>query len=123
MDERPVDLEVALRWLGGDRHLLLELVDLFVEDIPKRVIGLREASTTLDVHEIERLAHSLKGSAAILGATGVQAAALTLEEAMRARQGVDASGRLADLARELERVAAYLADPSVRAQLTREGAR
>ena len=35
--ERPVDLAVALRWLGGDQRLLRELVGIFVEDGPKRL--------------------------------------------------------------------------------------
>ena len=35
--ERPVDLAVAMRWLGGDRHLLSELVTIFVDDGPKRL--------------------------------------------------------------------------------------
>jgi len=32
--ERPVDLAVALRWLGGDQVLLRELVGIFVDDSP-----------------------------------------------------------------------------------------
>ena len=30
--EGPVDLAVALRWLGGDQALLRELVGIFVDD-------------------------------------------------------------------------------------------
>jgi len=39
--ERPVDLAVALHWLGGDQGLLRELVGIFVDDGPKRLEALR----------------------------------------------------------------------------------
>jgi len=85
---RPVDLAVAMRWLGGDRHLLSELVSLFVDDGPKRLQAIRAALTASDVRQVEHVAHSLKGSAAILGATGPQ------------------------IAQELDRVMAFFADPT-----------
>src|SRR4029450_9466295 len=79
--ERPVDLSVALRWLGGDRHLLSELVGIFVEDGPQRLQAIRGALPASDVRQVEQVAHSLKGSASILGATQLQGAALALEDA------------------------------------------
>ena len=39
----PVDLAVALRWLGGDQGLLRELVGIFIDDGPKRLEALRQA--------------------------------------------------------------------------------
>ena len=89
--ERPVDLAVALRWLGGDQGLLRELVGIFVDDGPKRLEALRAAMTAADVQQLEQVAHSLKGSAAILGAARLQESALALEEAAhdgRAESGV-----------------------------------
>ena len=41
--EGPVDLAVALRWLGGDQGLLRELVGIFVDDGPKRLQAIRAA--------------------------------------------------------------------------------
>src|SRR5438105_4818844 len=70
-----------MRWLGGDRHLLSELVSIFVDDGPKRLQAIRAALTASDVRQVEHVAHSLKGSAAILGATGLQTAAVALEDA------------------------------------------
>ena len=89
--EGPVDLAVALRWLGGDQELLRELVGIFIDDGPKRLKALREAMTASDVQQLEQVAHSLKGSAAILGASRLQESALALEEAAhdgRAENGV-----------------------------------
>jgi HPt (histidine-containing phosphotransfer) domain-containing protein len=110
--EGPVDLAVALRWLGGDQALLRELVGIFMDDGPKRLEALRQAMTASDVQLLEQVAHSLKGSAAILGASRLQESALALEEAAqggRAENGVDL---VADIAREIERVLAFFADPA-----------
>src|SRR5437899_9131691 len=77
----PVDLAIAMRWLGGDRRLLLELVGIFMDDGPKRLDSLRAAMSASDILQVEHVAHSLKGSAAILGAADLQSAALALEDA------------------------------------------
>ena len=120
--EGPVDLAVALRWLGGDQALLRELVGIFVDDGPKRLEALREAMKAADVQQLEQVAHSLKGSAAILGAARLQESALALEEAAhdgRAENGVDL---VADISREIERVLAFFADPAWAERLDAEPA-
>ncbi len=109
--ERPVDLAVAMRWLGGDRHLLSELVSIFVDDGPKRLQAIRAALTASDVRQVEHVAHSLKGSAAILGATGLQTAALALEDAAHDGHTENGSDLVAQIAQELDRVMAFFADP------------
>jgi HPt (histidine-containing phosphotransfer) domain-containing protein len=109
--ERPVDLAVAMRWLGGDRHLLSELVSIFVDDGPKRLQAIRAALIASDVRQVEHVAHSLKGSAAILGATRLQTAALALEEAAHDGHTENGSDLVAQIDRELARVMAFFADP------------
>jgi HPt (histidine-containing phosphotransfer) domain-containing protein len=110
--ERPVDLAVALRWLGGDRRLLGELVAIFVDDGPKRLQAIRAALIASDVRQVEHVAHSLKGSAAILGATGLQTAALALEDAAHDGRTEHGADLVAQIAQELDRVIAFFADPA-----------
>ena len=110
--EGPVDLAVALRWLGGDQGLLRELVGIFMDDGPKRLKALREAMTASDIQLLEQVAHSLKGSAAILGASRLQESALALEEAAHDGRGENDVDLVADIAREIERVLAFFADPA-----------
>ena len=109
--ERPVDLAAAMRWLGGDRDLLSELVSIFVDDGPKRLQAIRAALSASDVRQVEHMAHSLKGSASILGATCLQAAALALEEAAHDGHTENGSDLVAQIDRELARVMAFFADP------------
>jgi HPt (histidine-containing phosphotransfer) domain-containing protein len=110
--ERPVDLSVAMRWLGGDRHLLSELVGIFVDDGPKRLQAIRVALTASDVRQVEQVAHSLKGSASILGATKLQSAALALEDAAHNGHTENGPVLVAQVASELDRVIAFFADPA-----------
>ena len=110
--ELPVDLAVAMRWLGGDRRLLSELVGIFVDDGPKRIQAIRAALIASDVREVEHVAHSLKGAAAILGATRLQTAALALEDAAHDGHTENGSDLVAEIARELDRVMAFFADPT-----------
>jgi len=110
--ERPVDLSVAMRWLGGDRLLLSELVGIFVDDGPKRLQAIRAALTSSDVRQIEQVAHSLKGSASILGATRLQTAALALEDAAHDGHTENGPALVAQIAGELEKVMAFFADPT-----------
>jgi HPt (histidine-containing phosphotransfer) domain-containing protein len=109
--EHPVDLAVAMRWLGGDRRLLSELVGIFVDDGPKRLQAIHAALTEADVQQIEHAAHNLKGSAAILGATRLQTAALALEDAAHDGHTEDGPDLVAQIAREMDRVIAFFADP------------
>jgi HPt (histidine-containing phosphotransfer) domain-containing protein len=110
--ERPVDLAVAMRWLGGDRRLLCELVGIFVDDGPKRLQAIHAALTASDVRQVEQVAHSLKGSASILGATRLQTAALALEDAAHDGHTENGPALVAQIARELDKVLAFFADPA-----------
>ena len=39
----PVDFSAALLWVDGDRTLLTELVEIFLEDCPRRLQELERA--------------------------------------------------------------------------------
>jgi HPt (histidine-containing phosphotransfer) domain-containing protein len=60
----------ALRGLQeeGDDDLLVELIDLFLEDAPRRVDGMRDAIAREDWPALASWAHSLRGSCGSLGA-------------------------------------------------------
>ena len=74
-----IDIERTLERLGGDSDLLLRILGRF-EVRCREVTGkLRELVENGPTTEIGGLAHSLKGTAANLGAIGVEAAAARLE--------------------------------------------
>jgi HPt (histidine-containing phosphotransfer) domain-containing protein len=52
----------ALRAVGGDRGLLCELIDSFLEERPKLMANLQRAVDTSDPDRLQFAAHVLKGS-------------------------------------------------------------
>jgi CheY-like chemotaxis protein len=69
--------------VSGDRALLLELVELFLDQGPKLRAELAAGAAAGDRAEVRRVAHQIKGMLATLGAQPASAAARDLEEALR----------------------------------------
>jgi HPt (histidine-containing phosphotransfer) domain-containing protein len=67
-----VDLAVLASYeklqLSGEPDLIVELIDLYREDAPRRVAVLRESLAKRDWLSVKREAHSLRGSSGNLGA-------------------------------------------------------
>jgi two-component system sensor histidine kinase/response regulator len=74
----------ALERLGGDEQLLHEVMEIFREEAPKHLAGLREAITQQDAGSTERLAHSLQGELGYLGIAELSHGAREIEEKGRA---------------------------------------
>jgi two-component system, sensor histidine kinase and response regulator len=109
---RVLDEAAALERIGGDRQLLGEIAGLFLQEYPELLGTMRMALASGDAKELERAAHSLKGSASNFGAYACVEAALDLERQARGQDlgsAPDGLGRLesrlADLHPELQRLA------------------
>jgi HPt (histidine-containing phosphotransfer) domain-containing protein len=72
-----------LRDLGGE-SLLARMIDLFLENAPTRVRAAGTAAVEDDAHALEHAVHSLRSSAANLGASRLQAMAGRIETHTRA---------------------------------------
>jgi HPt (histidine-containing phosphotransfer) domain-containing protein len=73
---------------GDNDEFLRELIGIFLEDTPKRLTELDTSLTAGDAGTFTRAAHSIKGSAANLGAMQLRAAAEKLEHHSR-KEGLD----------------------------------
>jgi CheY-like chemotaxis protein len=80
-----LDLAEMLTHVDGDRQLLKEIVELFLEDCPKQLSDIRQAITRGDSAALMRTAHTLKGSVGNFAAKAAVDLALQLE--MMGRQG------------------------------------
>jgi CheY-like chemotaxis protein len=80
----PLDWQQALEQLEGNDALLRHMVRLFLEECPRRMRDIHNAITQANASALQRAAHTLKGSAGILAARPVVAAALRLETMGRA---------------------------------------
>lgn len=81
------NLEEALTRLDNDRELLLELVEMFDQDVPALMAAIRQAVDANDGPALSRAAHTLRGSL-ISFAAG---------DAVQAAQALETAGREGDL--------------------------
>ncbi|MDX1451904.1 MAG: response regulator [Oleiphilaceae bacterium] len=93
------DQNKALDRLAGDERLMKTIIDLFLEDSPKRIQAIQEALAVNDMQSCAASAHAIKGASGNIAANALHAAARELEHA--ARQG--ASEQLRALLGVLER--------------------
>jgi CheY-like chemotaxis protein len=84
-----IDTKAALRRAGGSRKRYESLLRKFAQPSPGGVEEIRKALAAGDTETAARAAHSIKGSAANLGATAVAEVAAKAESAILSGQGVD----------------------------------
>jgi two-component system sensor histidine kinase/response regulator len=102
------DIAEARRQVGDDEEILREVMQLFVDDVPKRVAELRAAVERRDAALLERSAHTLKGSCVVFGAGPARDAANRVESMGKRRELDGAADAVASLVQESERLAADL---------------
>ncbi|MDA3963744.1 MAG: Hpt domain-containing protein [Planctomycetota bacterium] len=83
-----------------DDDLFGEIIDTYLDDVPKRIAGLHEAIAAGDADKIHRAAHTMKGSSSNLGLLGMVAACQAVVNAGRSGQldGVEAKAAALDQA-------------------------
>ncbi len=79
-----IDREVGVRALGGDAAGYRQVLDMFLANHSGDVDRLRQAIKDGDRALAERVAHTLKGVAATIGAHALRDRALALEQALHA---------------------------------------
>jgi two-component system, sensor histidine kinase and response regulator len=104
-----VNRAAALDRLGGDADLFAEVADLFRADSPGLLDELRRAIATADAPTVQRVAHSLKGSAGYVGGEPASAAAHKLELIGATGDLTAAPAVLDELFGEVARLTAVLA--------------
>ena len=112
-----LDTALGLRRVMGKHTLYLSLLRKFVAGQSRFSDEIEEALAAKDWATAERLAHTLKGVAGNIGASGLQAQAGLLEAALRERQAADTftpllGATVLQLAALLEGLQGGLAPPS-----------
>jgi HPt (histidine-containing phosphotransfer) domain-containing protein len=98
--------------VDGDKALMMELGQLFLEEYPTQMTELRKAIDCGDACQLERTAHSLKGALGTIAASNARILAYELEIMGRTARLDKAVIILQQLTAELERLTAFLSDPS-----------
>lgn len=77
-------VQELLDMCDGDHSSVAELIETFLDDSPVRVTEVQHGIQAGDLEQVERAAHSLKGSAGNIGATDLMEAAEALQLASHA---------------------------------------
>jgi len=89
---------------SGSPGFLKDVIDRFLQSLPRRLASLREASEAEDAPTLERGAHGFKTSCATLGARRMSALCVQIEALARAGSTEGSAELLAALGVESERV-------------------
>jgi HPt (histidine-containing phosphotransfer) domain-containing protein len=104
----------TLERLGGDEKLLHEVMEIFREEAPKHLAGLREAISQQDAGTTERLAHTLHGELGYLGIPELLHGARELEEKGRTSDFQGASSLFPPFEAAMARLLASMGDAQKR---------
>jgi HPt (histidine-containing phosphotransfer) domain-containing protein len=102
------DAAVVLKRVDGDRKLLKEVAELFMEDTPRLLSEIRAAIVRTDDKALKRAAHTLRGSVGNFGAKRAIDATSQLEELGRRGDFAHAEEIASRLEEELAHVFAGL---------------
>jgi len=107
-DQSVMDINSVMERVGGDKELLAELAELFIEDSQKLLAQIKEAIVRGDARVLERVAHTLKGSVGNFSAKTAREAALKLEEMGRNSELADVDQAYTRLDKEISRLCSTL---------------
>jgi len=99
-----VDWSVALHAVQGDRELLKEVVEAFLQESPQLLADIHQSVASQDLTTLRRAAHTLKGSVRYFGATQAYDELYKLESMAREGDLTTAEQSLAPLQGHFERL-------------------
>jgi HPt (histidine-containing phosphotransfer) domain-containing protein len=98
----PVEWAELLARFGGDRSLVVDLIEEFVKDLPGRVLAVRDALALGDHRALEAVAHALREALASFSAKRCVTLARELERLGRQNKLAVATAVFTKLQREVE---------------------
>jgi HPt (histidine-containing phosphotransfer) domain-containing protein len=103
VEDAPVfDYDELMERVGHDEQLLCEIIALFHEDAPARIVELEAALSRLDCVAFERAAHALKGMLSNFAAQPATETAYTLEIMGHSHRWMNANQLLSKLEQQIE---------------------
>lgn len=106
--QKHVDLVQTLRWVEGDERMLESIRVIFVKNVPEQVSKLGECLERGDTESAKRMARTIKGSAAAMGAVTMSCEAEKIEQSATERDLHRAKSHFATISEEFEKVMAAL---------------
>ena len=109
----PFNQAELLERLGGNSELLPKFVGMFIKSLDETMLRLKDAVDNAHHDEIHRQAHTIKGSAANIGAPRIMNAAAILDDMAKAGQWQDNSRQLQLLEAECDSFKRVVRDSAI----------
>ena len=97
-----IDWNQAYETVGGDQDLLVELIEIFFEEHPKLIAGIRESIDSNALVDLRRFAHTMKGCLRYFGETQAGHLSFELEAMARDNKAGQAEEVFTELKSKLE---------------------
>ena len=101
-DETKTLMTTALQATDGDRDLLRDVVETFLDEYPTLLVELERAIPLADYATIQRAGHTIKGTLRMFGNTSARVLASELENMGKTTLLVNAEAKLARLKNALK---------------------
>ncbi len=109
-----LDLEKAVEQIGGDEQLLGEILEIFLQDLPRKIDDLHHALESDNRQALRLAAHSLKGASASIAAEGVRAIAYELEKIAEVSDADEVRSKMDELEKQVEKLKAAIGRVTVK---------
>ena len=103
----PLDFESCVDMLGGDRAMVMSLLKEFLTNLDNQMKVIADALADANPDVLRKVAHSIKGGAAVLSAHALMAVAAILEEIGQSGDLAKGEEGLLTLAREAALLRCY----------------
>ncbi|MGI8982589.1 MAG: response regulator [Pirellulaceae bacterium] len=103
-----INFDAVLETVGGDRDLLKEIFQAFLDESPKHLQSIRQAIPAGDGALLQRAAHTLRGTMGTIGVNGSADTAAKLERMGKENSFTGAEAACASMERELTAIHAAL---------------
>ena len=100
------DEKISLEKVDGNRELMLELLSMMINELPRSIAELETVFQNGDKDEKWNIAHKLTGSTAYCGVPALQASARALENSIK-NDLDDIASRITEVKREAENIIRY----------------
>ena len=107
-DKEDINNDGSPGWLEGDKKLLKGIREIFARNVPQQMERLREAFSCGDIATVELLSHTIKGSAAMIGAHPLRGEASKVERSAVNGDLEGARNSFCGMEREFEKTLAEL---------------
>ncbi|MBM4094365.1 MAG: Hpt domain-containing protein [Planctomycetes bacterium] len=105
-----VNWNIALQCVNGDRQLLRDIAEAFLDESPRLLTEMRRAIASSDSRALRRAAHSLKGSTGYFGSARASQMAARLQSMAERGELTGAADELAAVEPEVAKLARILVD-------------